>query len=581
MNRETFGQARAESEDAMYDKLANRQMIDASLTAAQEEIAGIYEYAENGAANFERDLMKLISDNKDTEYGRLYHFDKIRSVGDYRRMVPIVTYGELGPYVDRMADGCETNLITAYPVEFYSFTSGSTGKPKRIPLTQPCSTNFGELHNGLAWATTWAYHEARGDGEPVHYGRGMDTKECATVKTNDGKDAACVSAKGVLNNRASLELSQATPAEITFPAAAMESRYLRLLFCLLEEDLVYLRSNFMSGLSDHFSYLSRMWQILCDDIEQGTINPEIKCDFETRRALEAKLTPNPARADALRAEFSLGMEGIAARIWPNLYWVEAIGAATFAPFTRKVRWYLGPDIPICFYFYGASEGLVGVSLVANEEDALLIPGCGYMEFLPAEAPDTCTDTLLLNELEVGELYELVITNLNGFWRYRLGDVVRITGYVGELPTMVFSHRKNVTLNMAAEKVTELNVRQAMDDLCEQTGLYVSDWAVNPDDTQSPPAYEFYLELYEPTTPEQLVHMAELLDESLRRNNFMYRKEQDLGNLGRVTVKRQQQQTHLLWRELEVFRGASENQVKPVRILDTEIRRRFFTGLLER
>ena len=53
-----------------------------------------------------------------------------------------------------------------------------------------------------------------------------------------------------------------------------------------------------------------------------------------------------------------------------------------------------------------------------------------------------------------------------------------------------------------------------------------------------------------------------------------------GSLGIPLVLIQQQQTHALWRELKMRKGASANQVKPVRILDVPAKQKFFFGLIE-
>ena len=58
-------------------------------------------------------LMKLMEDNKDTEYGKRYHFDEVRSVEDYKRLVPLSGYDDYAPYIERMVDKREKNLITA------------------------------------------------------------------------------------------------------------------------------------------------------------------------------------------------------------------------------------------------------------------------------------------------------------------------------------------------------------------------------------------------------------------------------------------------------------------------------------
>ena len=43
---------------------------------------------------------------------------------------------------------------------------------------------------------------------------------------------------------------------------------------------------------------------------------------------------------------------------------------------------------------------------------------------------------------------------------------------------------------------------------------------------------------------------------------------------------QQMQTHALWRDLKVHKGTSLNQVKPVRVLDTPMKKDFFYKLRE-
>ena len=88
---------------------------------------------------------------------------------------------------------------------------------------------------------------------------------------------------------------------------------------------------------------------------------------------------------------------------------------------------------------------MGVVTEVESMDYTLIPQGGYYEFLPvdAEGDETAlrTQTLKLNELEVGQDYEIIITNFSGFYRYRIGDVVTVNGYEGESPKICFKYRK--------------------------------------------------------------------------------------------------------------------------------------------
>ena len=66
---------------------------------------------------------------------------------------------------------------------------------------------------------------------------------------------------------------------------------------------------------------------------------------------------------------------------------------------------------------------------------MLTPDSAFYEFIPEEEwlknqgnPDYEPGTVLLNELEAGKRYELVISNFYGmpFFRYRIGDMFKIT-----------------------------------------------------------------------------------------------------------------------------------------------------------
>ena len=82
-----------------------------------------------------RTLQRIVNANAATTYGREHGFARINSVADFRAAVPINTYEELRPYVDRIADGSDPHALTADPVEMFTNTSGTTSKPKLIPVT--------------------------------------------------------------------------------------------------------------------------------------------------------------------------------------------------------------------------------------------------------------------------------------------------------------------------------------------------------------------------------------------------------------------------------------------------------------
>jgi hypothetical protein len=71
-----------------------------------------------------------------TEWGKKYGYEEIRNVEQYRRNVPISTYEELFPYIDRMMHG-EQQVLWPSQISWFSKSSGTTNaRSKFIPVSQ-------------------------------------------------------------------------------------------------------------------------------------------------------------------------------------------------------------------------------------------------------------------------------------------------------------------------------------------------------------------------------------------------------------------------------------------------------------
>ena len=49
-------------------------------------------------------------------------------------------------------------------------------------------------------------------------------------------------------------------------------------------------------------------------------------------------------------------------------------------------------------------------------------------------------TLFIDEIEVGKRYEIVITTVSGFYRYRMGDVIEVVGFHENCPVIQVKYR---------------------------------------------------------------------------------------------------------------------------------------------
>jgi GH3 auxin-responsive promoter len=100
----------------------------------------------------------------------------------------------------------------------------------------------------------------------------------------------------------------------------------------------------------------------------------------------------------------------------------------------------------------------------------------FYEFVPVACMHLDQpDTVLLRDLRVGECYEMVVTTDGGLWRYRIGDVVEITA-VEPVHIRVAGRTKSF-LNMFGEEVMVHTTDDAIQAVCTQRGIHISDYVV--------------------------------------------------------------------------------------------------------
>src|SRR5206468_8391285 len=110
-------------------------------------------------------LNRVIRPNERCEYGRKHGFSAIRTIHDYQRSVPIVTYADIEPQIARIASG-EPLVLTAEPVRRFFETSGSTGAAKMIPVTSGLIAAKARAF-GVYWCLLFQSHPDAGRGKVV------------------------------------------------------------------------------------------------------------------------------------------------------------------------------------------------------------------------------------------------------------------------------------------------------------------------------------------------------------------------------------------------------------------------------
>lgn len=526
----------------------------------------------------QKTLEKIIARNKDCELGKKYDFASIRTLRDFQDKVPLSTFEDYLPLIDRMVENNEENIITGSKIIRYCSSSGSVGKPKLQPKTARDLFNMQSMGFAATPACAANYFKEKGiyKSLPAQMGPLLISLNGHPLKNGMRCNGAGQIPFTYL--KPLLPFFTTTPIDILYPEDEENTniQYFQLRFSLVNKNVTYLGSLVITLLSTMFEYLEGNWEMICNDIEKGTIDPSVKCPASLREKYEKKLKPDPKRAAELRAEFQKGFETdvpIAKRIWPKLCWGYGMISSTLSVYVEKLQRYIG-DLPMHNMGYAASEGFMAMPVSLNVNDYVLLPRSIIYEFLPVDAPEG-TRPLLMNEIEVGKDYEIIVTNFSGLYRYRILDIVHVTGMHNKTPKIEFLYRSNMGLNAANEKTTTQMLDFVAENLEREFGIDFKGYSFYSDTDGEVPRYVMLCDTSSelPLTDKENFEAA--MDRLFRECNEKYDKYRRWGMLREPVVYKLENGSYDAYKASLVAQGRVLNQIKPVVVINTPERKEFF------
>ena len=554
---------------------------DLGVLLGDVSLAEIEHYTKDPMKAQRNTLKKILSRNKNCELGKKYNFKDIHSIEEFQEKVPITTYADYEPYVDRMIQNKEKNLMFSGPNIRYCSSSGSVGKPKILPKSIKDLWNMQCIGFSCSVATA-AHYLKKVKGIKMPAQMGPLVLVLSGHRLEDGKQCNGAGQIPLTYLKALMPFFCTSPSSLLFPEheELLDTSYLQLRFALENRNVSYLGSIVVTLLTTMFDYLEENWEMLCDDIEKGIINPNIKITPELYKSYSKKFKPNPRRAAELRREFEKGFDTpIAPRIWPKLTWAYGMIGSNLKVYVDRLRKSIGPDIPLHNMGYAAAEGFFAMPTELDVHDGVLLPHCIFFEFLPvdddAEDADDNAKPLLISDLEVGKKYEVIVSNFSGLYRYRIEDVVTVTKMYNNTPRIELLYRRNLSLNVANEKTTTQMVDFAAKQTADKMGNEFIGHSFYADYSTKPPRYCMLAEPKNPVSEEDRQKYIDILDEELKEVNEKYFKYRRWGMLNRPEVLFLKEKTYWDYREYLRNKGVVLNQVKPVTVLNTEERCEFF------
>ena len=287
--------------------------------------------------------------------------------------------------------------------------------------------------------------------------------------------------------------------EITnFPTAL----YIQVLFGL-RTSIKSILSGFCPTVLAAFNILKQEWEQMANDIRNGTLKSSLKLTDSQRSALEEAMGGgDPQRADEIvKIMCQSDFKSVAHRLWPELTLVSAIAGGSFVTYIPKLQYFLGDKIHIGSSVYAASEGLFGINKWMSSRTSAysLQTNSIFFEFIPIANADNPKCTLLAEEIKANEVYEIIVTTSDGFYRYRMGDFIKVLeeADANEPPVIDVIGRKNIIGNVFGERVTEYQLTAAISASMGPNGPWnqysLQDYLVTIDMKSIPPRYQLWVE----------------------------------------------------------------------------------------
>ncbi|GAA4308659.1 GH3 auxin-responsive promoter family protein [Nibribacter koreensis] len=411
----------------------------------------------------------LINTAKNTEWGKQYGYSDKLSVREFQERVPICTYEDLYPHIERIMRG-EQNVLWPSKIAWFAKSSGTTNaRSKFIPVSPEAL-------------------------EDCHYKGG---KDMLSIYVNNYPDTKVFAGKGLSiggthhpnefnSDTRCGDVSAVIMQNLPLWAEAMRTPALKV--------------------------------ALMDKWEEKIAKMVEICVKENVTSISGVPTWTYVLLNRILEE--TGAKDIT-EVWPNLE-LFAHGAVAFGPYRELFRQIIPTDKMHYLEIYNASEGFFGIQDEPSLKDEMLLMldyGVFY-EFIPMEEEDKENPKVLtLDQVELGQNYALLISTNAGLWRYKIGDTVKFTSLA---PYRIkISGRTKHFINAFGEEVVVENAETAITKACEATDATITNFTAAPIyfEGKSKGGHQWIIEFSK--EPSSIEKFTEVLDQTLRQINSDY------------------------------------------------------------
>jgi hypothetical protein len=422
----------------------------------------------------ERQLLALVRQAQETQFGRDHDFSSVKSVADFQKRVPLRTYDEMWNAYFKPAFPRLENVSWPGVIPFFAVSSGtSSGATKYLPYTHEMTDS-----NTRAGVDLLAHHVTNRPKSRLFGGRSfMLGGSTDLVEQAPGIFSGDLSGIAVKTMRWWAKQRYFPPTELA---------------------------------------LLKNWEEKIERLSQESLRANIRMISGVPSWLLIILK----RLSELVPE----SEGKISKIYPDLE-LLVHGGVNFGPYYSTFSKLLEGSHAELREVYPASEGFIAVADRGYGEGLRLVLDHGiFFEFVPLEELGSSNPTRhWAGTIEKGVNYALVMSTCAGLWSYVIGDTVKFVDT--NPPRLLVTGRTSYYLSAFGEHLIAEEVDDGVSYAASALKLSISDYSVGPVYPARPEDLGGHLYIAEFTerlpTAEECALFTQKLDERLSARNEDY------------------------------------------------------------
>lgn len=423
----------------------------------------IYKWASEPEKTQQKVFKKLITEAKNTVFGKDHNFRIISSHREFTKHVPIRDYEALKPYVEKILEGSSDVLWKGKPL-YFAKTSGTTSGAKYIPITR----------------ASMPYHIKSARNALLMY-----IAETGKADFINGK----------------LIFLQGSP---------------------IIDKIKGIKTGRLSGIVAHYvpKYLQKnrmpSWETNCIDDWETKVERIVE---ETLREDMTLISGIPSWVQMYFEKLTLKTGKKIKNIFPNFN-LFVYGGVNYEPYRNKFEKMIGKKVD-SIELFPASEGFFAFQDKQHQKGMLLLLNNGiFYEFIPAEEFfDENPTRITVENVEIGVNYVMIISTNAGLWAYNIGDTVEFTSLKPH--RIIVTGRIKHFISAFGEHVIAKEVEQALKESVSGNNIVVNEFTVAPQTNPEKglPYHEWFVEFE--NEPENLENFASNINNRMQEQNSYY------------------------------------------------------------